>query len=118
MTGRFGRENRLRRSWEFQRVSRTGRRVAARTFVMIVSLPVRLESRGRRLGVTVSRKVGNAVVRNRVKRRIRAWYREHRNQLAANSELLVIARPPASSLNGEATEAALSAWLRVVEGSR
>ena len=117
-TGRFGREHRLRRSWEFQRVSRMGRRVASRSFVLIVSPPVRLESSGRRLGVTVSRKVGNAVVRNRVKRRIRAWYREYRSQLAGDGELLVIARRSASTLNGEATDAALSTLLSAVERDR
>lgn len=52
-----------------------------------------------RLGITVSRKVGNAVVRNRFKRRIRAWFRAHREELAAPVDLVVIARAPAGKLS-------------------
>jgi ribonuclease P protein component len=52
-----------------------------------------------RLGVTVSRRVGNAIVRNRVKRRIREWFRRERETLPAGSEVVVIARPDAASLS-------------------
>ena len=52
-----------------------------------------------RLGITVSRKVGNAVVRNRFKRRIRAWFRANREELAAPVDLVVIARLPAGKLS-------------------
>ena len=45
-----------------------------------------------RLGVTVSRRVGNAVVRNRIKRAVREWFRHRRGELAAGVDLVVIAR--------------------------
>ena len=54
---------------------------------------------GSRLGVTVARKVGNAVCRNRFKRRVRAWFRVHRAQLATPLDLVVIARKPAAGLS-------------------
>ncbi len=57
-----------------------------------------MEGQRRRLGITTSRKVGNAVVRNRVKRRVREWFRRSRSSIAAGSELLVIARPAATDL--------------------
>ena len=54
-----------------------------------------------RLGVTVSRRVGGAVVRNRVKRRIREWFRRRCEQLSPGLDLVVIARPSASRLDGQ-----------------
>ena len=54
---------------------------------------------GQRLGVTVSRRVGNAVVRNRVKRGVREWFRQQRDELEKPLEVIVIARHAASELS-------------------
>lgn len=51
-----------------------------------------------RLGVTVSRRVGKAVVRNQVKRRIREWFRRHRQQWPMGWDVVVIARREAREL--------------------
>ena len=61
-----------------------------------------------RLGITVSRKVGNAVARNRLKRRIREWYRIGGHAQARGVDLVVIARPPAAGLDAAAIAAELS----------
>ncbi len=45
-----------------------------------------------RLGLTVSTKLGHAVVRNRVRRRLREIYRLHEDQIAAGVDLVVVAR--------------------------
>lgn len=50
-----------------------------------------------RVGLTVSRRVGDAVVRNRVKRRLREWFRRHRDECPAGKDLVVIARPAAAA---------------------
>ena len=50
---------------------------------------------GGRLGVTVSRKVGKAVVRSRVKRKIREVYRQARHDLIRTLDVVVVARPKA-----------------------
>ncbi len=68
-----------------------------------------------RLGLTVSRRVGGAVVRNRVKRRIREWFRAQHEQLTAPLDLVVIARRSAGSLDASSIAAELSSLL---EGSR
>ena len=52
-----------------------------------------------RIGLTVSRKVGNAVVRNRVKRRIREWFRRSRAAVPAGTETVVIARASAARIS-------------------
>lgn len=63
-----------------------------------------------RLGITVSRKVGNSVARNYIKRNIREWFRTARQELDA-CDLVVIARRDASALRGAAFEAALEELL-------
>ncbi len=68
---RFPRAERLRRRVEFQRVYSQGIRVAGRHMVLFA---MRTEGESR-FGVTASRKVGNAVVRARSKRRLRELYR-------------------------------------------
>jgi ribonuclease P protein component len=61
-----------------------------------------------RLGITVSRKVGRAVVRNRVKRRIREWFRASRSSLGPGFDLVVIGRPAAAHLSRTSAEEELS----------
>ena len=68
-----------------------------------------------RLGITASRKVGNAVVRNRVKRRIREWFRRGGQAQLAGLDVVVIARASAATLGGSATFEELN---RAVQGLR
>lgn len=111
-TGRFQRSERVRQSIDYRRVSRTAVRHGSREFVILVA-PARLpDSRNaakpsRRLGLTVSRKVGNAVARNHVKRRVREWFRVERDQLPEHVDLVVIARPGAAQLDSAGVAASL-----------
>lgn len=49
-------------------------------------------SRPGRLGITASRRVGNAVVRNRIKRQVREWFRAERKTSVRGLDIVVIAR--------------------------
>ena len=76
---------RLRRRAEFQRVYSQGIRVAGRHMVLFA---MRTEGEGR-FGVTASRKVGNAVIRARTKRRLRELYRLRQSTIVTDALDLV-----------------------------
>jgi ribonuclease P protein component len=86
----------LSRSAEFDRVMRAGRSHAGRDLVLYV-FP-RGDDGPPRLGLSVSRKVGGAVQRNRVKRLLREAFALERQQLPAGTDAVVIARPGAGAL--------------------
>ncbi len=71
-----------------------------------------------RIGLTVSRRVGGAVLRNRIKRRIREWFRTHRELLPSGVDLVVIARRGAGELDSREVAACLSELVAEVSGGR
>ncbi len=93
----FGKDVRLRRRAEFLTIQRRGRKSHSPNF--IVSSMAQSPPRASRFGFSVSRRVGNSVVRNRVKRRLREFVRLNRPQLAAARDFVVIAKPGAAKLS-------------------
>jgi ribonuclease P protein component len=89
MSEGFGREARLRSRSEFTAVQKTGRRAPGR-FLTLLGQPNDLERD--RLGIIASRKVGNAVIRNRAKRRVREIFRRIQDPNGRTFDLVVIVR--------------------------
>jgi len=89
---------RLSRSAEFERVYRQGRSTANRHLVLY-TFPNATTERPR-LGLSVSRKVGGAVERNRVKRLLREAFAQTEANLRAGQDVVVVARPGAGELAG------------------
>lgn len=87
------RRRRVRKRAEFERIQREGERVNTRRFVLILSRQLE-GARPSRLGVTASRKVGNAVVRNRAKRVVREAFRATSDLFGNGIDLVVIVRAP------------------------
>ena len=65
-----------------------------------------------RLGLAVSRKVGNAVARNGIKRRVRAFFRIRRAGFAPGVLLVVVAKPGAADLDWSGLSGELERLLR------
>ena len=80
---------RVKKEKDFKAIFKEGTSFANRKFVIY-----RLENTKRhfRVGLSVSKKLGNAVMRNQIKRRIRHILIEHKNQLVENVDFVVIAR--------------------------
>jgi ribonuclease P protein component len=87
---------RLSRSADFERVYRRGRSQGNRHLVLY-AFP-RGEGDGPRLGVSVGRKVGGAVDRNRVKRLLREAFRARAAELPPDHDFVVVARPDVREL--------------------
>jgi ribonuclease P protein component len=97
----FPKQARLRKRSEFLSLSRRGKKIYAPHFLIIIKPNERREAR---LGVTVSSKVGNAVVRNRVKRFLRECFRRYRHQIVPSSDVLIIARKEAANISWHEVE--------------
>jgi len=87
----LGRERRLRSDREIREGYRQGRRRVGRLMVMWLRSG---ENASLRLAVVSSRKVGNAVARNRARRRLREAFRRNRHRLAGELDIVLVARRP------------------------
>lgn len=110
----FPKAARIRRRREFLAMGRVGERRHTEHFVLLAHRG----SGATRLGITVSRKVGGAVVRNRIKRRVRNIFRRDPERLLPGCDLIVIAKPGAGAVASRDIERELRTGTRAFSRPR
>jgi ribonuclease P protein component len=107
---KFPKTKRIRKRGEFLKLQRVGRRRAGTRFVVITAP---CQGDVSRLGITASRRVGGAVVRNRVKRLVREFFRQHHDRIRPPRDVLVIVRPEAAGAEYSEVKRELGTALRI-----
>lgn len=107
-----GRRARISRSRDFDAVYRRGRSTAGRHLVVYLFPREGASGADPRLGLSVSRKVGGAVERNRVKRVLREQFAAISGMVPGDTDVVVIARPGVTEYIDERGSVALGERLR------
>jgi len=106
----FPKTQRLTRTSDFDRVKGAGHRERGK-FIVLATIAVQ-NSGASRAGFITSRRLGSAVIRNRVRRRLREVVRRHQHALCDDFWIVVIARPDATKASYRALE---DEWLRLAK---
>jgi len=85
----FGKKERVHNRKQYVNIYRRGGRVHSTNFTVILSPN---PSGEKRLGVAVSKRVGNAVKRNRIKRLLREFFRLNKDGLPDSQDMVIIAK--------------------------
>lgn len=96
---RFRKNNRLRKRSEFLKAQRKGMRRAGK-YLVVYAYPNGTDFT--RIGLTVARKVGNAVIRNIWKRRLREIFRTHKQDLPTGYDFVVIVKAGIEPVSAQA----------------
>jgi ribonuclease P protein component len=110
----LGADHRLRDSDAFRRTVSSGRRAGGAALVVHLLDDAPGAHDAPRVGLVVSKAVGNAVLRNRVKRKLRHLVRDYLADLPASSALVIRALPPAAGLGSAELGAELARCLQRV----
>lgn len=95
--------NSIKKNRDFQVVYKTGKSYANKLLIMYA---VYMEAGDTRIGISVSKKVGNSVVRHRVTRLIRESYRLNKEKIKTGLDIVVVARPAAKDSGYKMIESA------------
>lgn len=105
----------MRKRRDYLAVQNEGRRLNG-THYMVFARPAADAATAGRFGITVSRKVGNAVHRNQVKRWVRESCRRMKDQVPPGLDIVVVARPSAAGAGYEPTARELATLARRLRG--
>ncbi len=95
--------NSIKKNQDFQAVYQNGKSLANRLLVMYVKKTDRPETR---IGISVSKKVGNSIVRHHITRLIRESFRLHEDMVEAGLDIVVVVRAAAKEENYKTIESA------------
>ncbi|WP_226668594.1 ribonuclease P protein component [Metabacillus litoralis] len=104
------RKFRIKKNKDFQKVFKKGKSIANRQFVLYIYNEK--EEKEFRVGLSVSKKIGNAVTRNKVKRLIRQVFSEEKHRFVIGKEFIIIARKPAAKMNYHEVKSSLNHLFR------
>ncbi len=100
----MNKKNRLRKNMEFKKVYKSGKNYWNRNLILYVKKNGLEETR---IGISITKKVGNAVTRNKLKRRIRELNRENLNDIKKGYDLIIIPKKNAVDLSFKELESAI-----------
>ena len=103
-------DQRVKKNKEFQEIFKKGTSYANRQFVLY--LLKKEEPQPFRIGISVSKKIGNAVCRNKIKRYVRQSFLELKEDVQGNYDYLIIARKPAAEMNFHEVKGSLTHVLK------
>lgn len=106
-------EYRVKKNKEFQEAFKKGKSFANRQFV--VYLLIKPNQEHFRIGLSVSKKLGNAVTRNQIKRYIRQAFLEIEDQVKNEYDYVIIARKPASEMGLDEIKKSLTHVLKIAK---
>lgn len=104
---------RVKKNKEFQEAFKKGKSVANRQFVVYVLSKPGQENF--RIGLSVSKKIGNAVVRNQVKRYVRQSFHEFQERVIPGNDYIIIARKPVADMGMQEIKKSLEHVLKVAK---
>ncbi len=93
----------IKKNSEFQQVYRNGKSYANKLLIMYISRSERPETR---IGISVSKKVGNSVVRHHLVRLVRESFRLHKDEIETGLDIVVVARQMAKEADFKKIESA------------
>ena len=105
----------LKKNHEFRRLYSKGKSAASRCVVVYCR---RYRKTGNRLGVTVSTKIGGAVQRNRVRRRLKEIYRLNEDKLIQGYDIVIVARVQSRYVEYYELESSVLAMLKKLNITR
>lgn len=103
---------RIKKNADFQKIYKKGHSVANRQFVVYTYNNKEVDHF--RLGISVSKKIGNAVLRNKIKRAIRENFKVHKSHILAK-DIIVIARQPAKDMTTLQIQSSLEHVLKIAK---
>ncbi|RAI79541.1 ribonuclease P protein component [Macrococcoides goetzii] len=104
---------RIKKNDDFQKVYKQGKSVANKQF--IIYRLKNQENEHFRLGISVSKKIGNAVTRNRIKRAIRESFTRHKQDIIKD-DFIVIARNPSKDMTVDEIHKSLEHVMKIAKG--
>jgi len=89
----YPRQERMQYRWEFNQVKKHGLSFVGK--LIVLSIVKHKQMDGRRIGYVITKRIGPAILRNRIKRKLREIYRLHRAFFNDGISIVIIARPAA-----------------------